>query len=275
MSAIDDAGDGALVSCLMVTRLSHDRIDRALAAIAAFQAQTHARRELVVVIDQSADAAGRRALQTALHSAGPAPIRVVEIEGTPTLGALRNRALAAAEGEYVCQWDDDDIYHPERLSAQLAALRDGGHEALYLEDVLQFFPASRTLYWTNWRATEAGGHPGTLLMRRDAPVRYPESGPESRLGEDLALARVLRVRARLGRLAKSPHLFAYVSHGANSWDDGHHRMLAETLAISRGLLSRQEAMVREGVAGLDFGRGTLRVYGANGPAFEIPAPAPA
>ena len=256
----------------MVTRLSPDRLGRALASIAAFQAQTYLRRELVVVIDQSADAIGRRALDCAIRD-GPAPIRVVEAAGTPPLGALRNRAVAEAAGDYVCQWDDDDIYHPERLSLQLAALLGGGHEALLLEDVLQFFPATRTLYWTNWRATEAGGHPGTLIMRRDVPALYPESGPESRLGEDLVLARALRVRARLGRLAGSPHLFAYVSHGANSWDDGHHRMLAETLAISRGLLGRHEAKLREGVAGLDFGSGTLRMEGANGPAFEIPAAA--
>jgi hypothetical protein len=255
----------------MVTRLSSDRTQAVRSAVAAFQAQTHQSRELVVVIDPSAHAAGRAELETVIRASGPAPIRVVEMPGTPPLGALRNRAIAEAHGDFVCQWDDDDIYHPERLSAQLAALREGGHEALLLQDVLQFFPGRRMLYWTNWRATAAGGHPGALFMHSGVPVRYPETGPEARLGEDTALAVQLRGRARLGALAGQPHLFAYVSHGANSWDDGHHRMLAETLAISKGLLVRKEAELRAGIAALDLGRGGISVCGSNGPAFGIEA----
>lgn len=269
MGLTQDAGAGERITCLMVTRLAPDRLGRIGAAIADFQAQTHPSRELLVVIDTTADSAGRRALAELVRRSGPAPIRVTEASGKPTLGALRNLALDAATGDLICQWDDDDICHPERLSAQLAALRSGGHEAVLLEDLLQFFPASRTLYWTNWRATEPGGHPGTLMMRLGVPVRYPEAGPEASLGEDAALVGSLRARGGLGALAGSPHLFAYVSHGANSWHDGHHRMLAEKLAISRGLLVRREAQLRAGVAGLDFGPGPLHVEGHNGPAFEI------
>lgn len=266
---IGDAGAEELISCLMVTRLAPERLERIRTAIAAFQAQTHPHRELVVVVDASAHPAGRRALAEMLRGAGPAPVRVTEAPGEPTLGALRNISLEAAAGNLVCQWDDDDICHPGRLSAQLMSLRSGAHEAVLLEDLLQFFPARRTLYWTSWRATEAGGHPGTLMMRRSAAVRYPETGPQARLGEDLALAKALRSRALLGTLAGSPHLFAYVSHGANSWDDSHHRMLVERLAISRGLLARREAELRAGIAGLDLGPGRVRVEGGNGPAFEI------
>lgn len=271
LGSIGEAGGGDRISCVMVTRLASDRLERIRGAVAAFQAQTHPLRELLVVIDGSADASGRRALAEMLHGPGGAPVRVTEAAGTPTLGALRNLSLDAADGDLVCQWDDDDIHHPERLSAQLAALRNGGHEAVWLEDVLQFFPASRSLYWTSWRATEAGGHPGTLMMRRAAPVRYPETGPEARLGEDLVLALALRARGAAGALAGSPHLFTYVCHGANSWDDAHGRMLAERLAISRGLLNRREALIREGTLGLDLGPGPVRVEGSNGPAFEIAA----
>ena len=276
MGSLGDERAGELVSCLMVTRLSPERRQLTRAAFAGFQAQTHPRRELVVVVDASADVEGRRDLERMIRGAAAASIRVVEAPGAPPLGALRNLAVAAAAGDHVCQWDDDDIYHPERLSAQLTTLLSGGHEAVGLQDVLQFYPASRTLYWTNWRATQAGLHPGTVLMRRGAPVRYPETGPQAALGEDTVLALALRARGGLGSLAGAPHLFAYVSHGKNSWDDGHHRMLAETLAISRGLLQRQEAALRAGVAALDFelaggGAGPISVRGANGPAFEIAA----
>ena len=266
---MEDAAGAPLVSCLMVTRLAPDRIERALAAVAAFQAQDHPARELVVVLDSSAGASSRRRLEDLIRSAGPAPVRGVQAPGAATLGALRNCALAAAAGDYVCQWDDDDIYHPLRLSAQLEALHAGRHEALYLQDVLQYFPASRSLYWTNWRATPVGGHTGTLLMRRETPVRYPEEGSVARLGEDLALGEALAARGRLGTLPGAPHLFAYVSHGSNSWNDEHHRMLVHELAVSRGVLRRHEQSLRAGVAGLDLGLQPIQVLGANGPAFEI------
>lgn len=271
MTHVGATADADLISCLMVTRLSADRIARVGASIAAFQAQTHDRRELVILIDDSAEAEERAVLREMIGASGPAPIRVVTRPGRPTLGWLRNESVREARGEYVCQWDDDDLYHPERLAAQLAALQAGGHEAVYLQEVLQFFPETRALYWTNWRATEAGGHPGSLFMRRDLPVSYPTTGAEARLGEDLVLARALWSRGRVGLLADAPHLFAYVSHGANSWAADHHGMLARELAISRGLLLRRETKLREGLARLALGAGEIQVCGANGPAFVVAA----
>ena len=260
-----------LISCLMVTRLSADRIARVAASISTFQAQTYAPRELVILIDDSAETAERAILHQIIRASGPAPIRIATRPGRPTLGSLRNESIREAMGEYVCQWDDDDIYHPERLAAQLAALRAGNHEAVYLQEVLQFFPETRALYWTNWRATESGGHPGSLFMRRDLPVRYPTEGAEARLGEDLVLARALWGRGKVGLLAEAPHLFAYVSHGANSWAADHHGMLARELAISRGLLMRRETSLRQGLPRLDLGQGAIQVCGANGPAFIVNA----
>ncbi len=83
------------------------------------------------------------------------------------------------------------------------------------------------------------------------------------------LGQALATRGGLGTLAGAPHLFAYVSHGSNSWHDEHHRMLARQLAVSRGVLRRHEPPLRAGVAGLDLGPEPVQVQGANGPAFEI------
>jgi len=63
-----------------------------------------------------------------------------------------------------------------------------------LQEVVQYVPRDRRLYWTNWSATEARVHPGTLMARRDAPIRYPTEGPQARLGEDLQLAFELNAR---------------------------------------------------------------------------------
>jgi glycosyltransferase involved in cell wall biosynthesis len=40
---------------------------------------------------------------------------VVKREPGRTLGSLRNLDIEMAQGEYVCQWDDDDWYHAGRI----------------------------------------------------------------------------------------------------------------------------------------------------------------
>jgi glycosyltransferase involved in cell wall biosynthesis len=185
------------------------------------------------------------------------------------LGQLRNFTLEAATGDILCQWDDDDLYHPQRLERQLAALFEGNFEAVYLQEVMQYFPAVNSLYWTNWRGTEVAGHPGTLMVRREVPIQYPTQGGESRLGEDTEVARALIARGRVGYVAGMPHLFIYVSHGMNSWHDGHHRMLADKLSISQALLRRREAQIREGLAPHGLSHDTISVLGNNGPAFTL------
>ncbi len=266
VSGID--GDGPLVSCLMVTLAVPSRFAFACAAIDAFRRQTYHRRELVLVIN-GGSAGGVEALADHVAALGDDAIRVARLDGQPTLGAARNFSRAHAAGDVVCQWDDDDLHHPERLERQVGVLLDGGLQALLLADVLQYFPASRQIYWTNWQATPPGGHPGTLMAWADAMVDYPASGDASRLGEDLHVALALRARGGLGFLGALATLFVYVSHGGNSWHTEHHHRLAAQLAISPGLLRRREALVRRGLHGVPLGPGPVQVMGSSGPAFML------
>lgn len=257
-----------LVSCLMVTLPVPERRSMLRQSIEAYLRQSHRDRELIVIVDQGA-AADRRALVEGIAALGRADIRV-DLPAAPlTLGALRNRSVAQAAGEVVCQWDDDDLHHPDRIAAQLAALHASGAQAAILRDVLLFRARERTLRWTNWARTPAGGHPATLIGLRSAVLRYPESGPEAVRGEDLHVLAPLIAAGALHRHADAPHLYVYVSHGANSCGVEHHDSLAERLTISQALLRRREAMVRAGVAPLDFGGSPVSVEGPAGHAFSL------
>jgi glycosyltransferase involved in cell wall biosynthesis len=186
-----------------------------------------------------------------------------------SLGALRNISLAEAHGSLVCQWDDDDLYHPRRLAEQARLFNESGCTAVFLRDVFQFVSTTRELFGTNWHATETGGFPGSLMCRHASAIRYPESGTDAALGEDRVVARQLLAAGGVQTLDECPWLFVYVSHGCNSWPDSHHRMLIERLAMSRGLLIRREASIREGLSRVDFGAVAVTVQGSNGPAFTI------
>ncbi|MFI4976867.1 MAG: glycosyltransferase family 2 protein [Caulobacterales bacterium] len=249
----------------MVTLATPQRLVLAKRALEAFCAQTHATRELLIVTDPGAKAG----LETMAAALGRDDIRIIEANRAAPLGALRNIARDNARGDVHCQWDDDDLHHPERLERQLAVLTARSAQAVCLQEVMQFFPAERALYRTNWRATEAGVFPGSLMCRANAPARYPETGPAARLGEDLDVVAQLRKGGRLHALADAPHLYVYVSHGANSWPDDHHRMLADRLAVSPGLLRRHEPQLRQGLMPFDFGPGVVTVRGPAGPAFTI------
>ncbi len=256
------------VSCLMVTSGAPERLAGLRRAIEHYAWQSYADRELVVVLQNGSDPSCLT-IPAGLNGRRAKDVRFIAAPPGLSLGALRNIGRHAARGDILVQWDDDDLHHPRRIEEQLHALRTSGAAAVGLEEAMQYFPATRTLRCINWRATSAKCLPGTLMWRRDAPIDYPESGADSRRGEDSAVVMQLQQRNQLHVLCASPCLYVYVSHGANTWPDEHHRMLAERLGVTRGLLRRREALIRAALQPFDFGPGEVLVEGSNGPAFAL------
>jgi glycosyltransferase involved in cell wall biosynthesis len=254
----------------MVTLPSPRRLAFLKRSIAAYCAQTYARRELVIVLDQGT-AEDKAAIIDHVATLGRDDVRIVESPRAMSLGALRNLSRASARGEVHCQWDDDDLHHPQRVELEFAALIACGAQAVCLQEVMLLLTASSELYWTNWRAAEPTVMPATLMCLATAPVRYPESGPHSRLGEDTDVALQLLRLGGLHPMTDASHLFVYVGHAANTWGTEFHPMLASRLGLSKGLLLRREARIRESLRAFDFGPGPVTVRGPNGVAFTLDA----
>lgn len=143
-----------LVSCVMLTRA---RPEWAAQAIAAFNAQTWANRELVI-LDDAHQPSFEQAPQGAIYSRSD--LRVI--------GAKRNAANAHASGEFICTWDDDDYSSPVRIEAQMAAL--DGAQVCGMSDL--DFVDENGEEWTY------PGHPhyapgSTLLYSREFWARNP------------------------------------------------------------------------------------------------------
>ena len=100
-----------MISCLMVTLSTPHRIDYAKRSIDAYCRQTHADRELVVVVDRAAPDGGH-ALSAHIRSLGRDDIRIAVASVPLRLGGLRNLSIDIARGDVLCQWDDDDLSHP-------------------------------------------------------------------------------------------------------------------------------------------------------------------
>ncbi len=203
------AGQAPLISCMMPTR---DRPAYVRQSISYFQRQTYPSAELLIVDDGASDPGPELPSDSRIRYLRAAP-------GT-SIGAKRNQACAAARGELIAHWDDDDWYGPERLQAQAAPILAGEADICGLiADV--FFDLPR---WEFWRCTPelhrrlfvGDVHGGTLVFRRrvwDRLARYPDRS----LAEDaFFLRQATHAGASLHRLA-GHGLFVYVRHEHNSW----------------------------------------------------------
>lgn len=234
--ATGEGDDCPRVSCLMVTKGEPGFV---LSAAENFIRQTYPNKELVVVSDRNFPE-----LEDCLASLGSGDVRLVRatrqrcflrfasslfrvvalgrygsavrlLKGVAKnrwpLGFLRNLAVSEASGDLVCQWDDDDLYHHERISVQVAALVKSGAAAIMLKRWLIWVPAREILVLSGPRIWE-----GSMLAWKKLLPRYR---PVAR-AEDTALVNKLCRRHRVG-LLDMPELYCYSVHGANTWGADH------------------------------------------------------
>lgn len=209
------------VSCLMITRPG--RLDLVRESMACFAYQTHGSRELVIVHDGGP---GFHAELAALTGEWPATdIRVCTEAAGHTLGWLRNRSLELARHDLVCQWDDDDLYHPQRLEMQYRQMHEQGADFCFLTDQLHLFVAKGFLFWDDWSVETWPGNliQGTLLGRKALLSRYPDQAR----GEDTEVTlRIVRDGHRIATLPGMGWLYIYRYTGDNAWEFEHHAAIS-------------------------------------------------
>lgn len=223
----------SLVSCVMVTT---GRVDLISKSLRSFLLQKFPSKELIVVSQGSKEQNEIIKNLTAPHH----NIQFVEAPKRLSLGEMRNLSVELALGEVICQWDDDDIYHPNRISTQFKALRYNTVASLY-SSYLKYFVNKRTLYMIDHLrgsddyVVEMNKNPykkylcGSIMFRKSCFHEvnnrlYPECGSQSQKEEDL---NVLQRLMRMGEVSavSCGYEYCYVFHGQNVYDSRHHEML--------------------------------------------------
>jgi glycosyltransferase involved in cell wall biosynthesis len=155
--------------------------DRYLAdAIESVLTQTYRPIELIVVLDpRSTDSSAEIA-----ESFAP-PVRC-HYQSSVGLGAARNEGVAVAQGGLLAFLDADDLWVPEKLSLQMAALRAHPELDVVFGHVRQFLsPELDRVAMASWAPSGEpvpGYSTGCMLVRREALLRVGPFATAWRMG---------------------------------------------------------------------------------------------
>lgn len=139
-------------------------------------AQTHRALEIVVVNDGSTDATPEIAERFARRDSR---VRVVSVPNGGVARA-RNAGIAATRAEYIAPLDADDLWHPEKIARQLAAMLAGGEDVGFVYSphrvidaegrVISSSPVGPIEGWAFMRhlAVNFVSSGSSLLLRREA-----------------------------------------------------------------------------------------------------------
>jgi glycosyltransferase involved in cell wall biosynthesis len=198
-----------LVSCIMPT---HDRRPFVARAIEYFFRQDYPNKELIIIDD------GDDAVSDLVRD--DSRVRYLRLPVRQTVGAMRNRAVQAAHGEFIVHWDDDDWYSADRLSAQIQKLGENEADITVLAmryvlalESLEFY---RILPELHARLHYKDMCCGTIAYRRALWERY---GPYQAIncGEDVLFLRALARHAMRFHRLSNEELFVCVRHASNTW----------------------------------------------------------
>jgi len=200
-----------LISCICITK---DRTNLLQKAILYFQQQNYSNKELVIsypLKDKSTPA-----LINQIRSTSSINILEIERDDKETLGNARNQAISKCHGEYICTWDDDDWYHPSRLSYQFNSMqtKGRGYQACVLTRLILYDATKGKSYlsfpytWDN-----------SMLCRKE--IIFQNQYSHLNKGEDTHIIKFLDSKKLLYYIEDHPYLYIYIYHGNNVWNYAH------------------------------------------------------
>jgi glycosyltransferase involved in cell wall biosynthesis len=206
-----------LVSVIMTTRGRPQLVRESIAGVIAQSYPGDI--ECIVVHDQEPPDESLRLLGTAQHT-----IRVIANRRTPGEAGGRNTGLALAAGDYIATCDDDDVWHPGKLQAQVKRMLDepdllvmgSGMRMLLPGNRIQDWPgrAERVSYQLLLRNRVKELNCSTLVMRREAFAKAGIYDEELPYGEDYDW--VLRA-AKVGGVGLVAQPLADIRKDGASW----------------------------------------------------------
>ena len=188
-----------LISCLCPTK-SHPKVLKR--AIDCFNNQTYKNKELILVSNEL------NPYIEDVKKFTSANIKLFYVPEGTTLGAIRNISVKNANGEYIAQWDDDNIHHKDRLLVQYQNLERNNKKACFLRRVL----INDTVNNKKGISKVDRGVESTILALKKALPKYNN---DQKIAEDLP-ARLFFLINNESVIIDEPQLYIYNIHGNNT-----------------------------------------------------------
>ena len=192
------------VSCVTVTK---DRLEFVKSSIGCFLQQTYPEKELVIIDNSTNDDLAEFIARS--------PHPQISYYRCPSqslsLGELRNISIARATGDYIAQWDDDDLSDPLRLELQMTAIDTLKVNCCFLDSLYVWWPHQHKIARSFTRLWE-----NTIVCHQEAFPIYPKL----QLGEDTKVTDLLIANYRVVALNR-PELYIYGCHQQNTCNSEH------------------------------------------------------
>lgn len=260
-----------VVSCVMVTCGRPDLVKK---SIACYLSQTYPNKQLVVASQGNEE--NNQKINSFIKNLRRNDIIFQDAPKNLSLGSLRNLSIELATGDLICQWDDDDLSHPNRIVSQYRMLTsDDRNVASMYSEFLKYYRTTGDLYWCDWSGEKLpqGKYICNTLMfykKLFGRVFYPEVGPQCQFEEDLNLLIQLLSIGSVS-MVKNGKEFVYVYHGKNVYDISHHNHTLNT-STGKKVYGREYLMERKNeieetliLTGIDQ---NVSVVGLDGVAFN-------
>jgi len=200
-----------LISCLCI---SSNRPESLLKSIISFDQQNYPNKELIVSYAKG-DKETKDLISNIVNTVD-FEIIAIEHQENESVGLARNNAARVCNGDYICMWDDDDIYYFTRIADQYNLLQGEGryYQSSMILQIILYDGVNKKAFLSfknQWN--------GTLLCKTEHFLKYPctdSNHYECRPVIDYLLSKNLMLQTRL-----SPNLYTYVYHGLNVVDYFH------------------------------------------------------
>lgn len=218
------------ITCVMVTNGRHELVKK---SVWCYAQQTYLNKNMVI-LSQGTDEQNS-AIEHHLKSLDRSDIFFMPAPRDICLGMMRNTSVEIATGDIICQWDDDDLYHPDRLTTQYNTLRSNSSivACLYC-DFLKYYRTAGELYWCDWSGEGVPLHRllcGSVMFHKKLfgmfNVFYPQAGHQCHVEEDLNVLYKLGSKGVVAPVRAGWH-YVYVYHGGNVYDIAHHNLTLNT-----------------------------------------------
>lgn len=151
---------------------------------------------------------------------------IYKISNNISLGEARNISINISNGEYICQWDDDDISHPDRLQYQYDWNIQNNCNASILSAQYHLFEnvQPNKLYLENRIKKNENIHsgwPGTILAKKSI---LKDIYPKIRINEDVdGLSKIQDLQVI--KYENDFYHYIYSFHGNNTWNYDHNKYM--------------------------------------------------